>query len=172
MYNNEENNSATPYRASRNLNTSIGNPNIDVNNTMNINIQNVSTNYKDTQTDSSISEERNNNVQVNNVNNDVMKNSILNSKDTIINTEKKKIEEKKSSVNPYIPNVKEKVETINDKSGTKVYTPDSDNNSEEEKKTATSTVRLGSEFRMALLIIVLLLAVLFVLPMFSGIIGG
>ena len=43
MYNSEENNSSVPYRASRNLNTSIGNPNIDVNNTMNINIQNIMT---------------------------------------------------------------------------------------------------------------------------------
>ena len=169
MYNSEENNSSVPYRASRNLNTSIGNPNIDVNNTMNINIQNISTNYKDNQNDNT-SDLQSKQVEVNKIENNVLENNISNSKKININTEKKSTIEDKHVVNPYIPNTKENTLSTNEETQQKVYVP-SEEEKNDEKKTGTNSVKLGPEFRMALLIIVLLLMVLFLLPMFSSI-GG
>ena len=41
---NQSNEKVTPYKATANLNTAISNPSVDINDTMNINIQTMSTN--------------------------------------------------------------------------------------------------------------------------------
>ena len=76
--NDNNNESLTPYKASGNLNTSIGIPHMDVNDPMNINIQNVNTN-------SSMMNNVDNNYQTNNfTNSNIDNNDNITSKNTTI----------------------------------------------------------------------------------------
>ena len=158
MNNDAENSAPVPYKASKNLNTSIGNPSVDINNTMNINIQNVSTSEKKPQ-------EVSNSVEVQN-------NVVENNKEKNASESSQKNNTISKTSNPYTLNVspKENSNEKNIKNEEHVYVPKEENNSEEEAK--PKGIKLGSEFRMALLIIIFLLAVLFLLPVVSDFIGG
>ena len=145
MYNNGEN-IPTPYKASGNLNTSIGNPSMDVNNTMQVNIQSVNSNISNNNANNggnsvvpkaeSISAS-NQNVQVTPKTSTPPNNYASSSSDSKENEIKK----------PYIPN----------------------QNSTGQSK---SKVKMGPEVRFAFLIVVLLIIFVLLLPMISKFVTG
>ena len=132
------NDNVTPYRASGNLNTAIGNPRINVNDPMNMNIQSVSTNP-------SINMQQN--AAINNHQNAISSTeSITNNKylNQSINVEKSSSTERLNGDSP----VKRSFVS----------------NSEKTKKKKIS-INFGPEFKIALLIIVILLVFIFLLPL-------
>lgn len=141
--NNYNDGNIRPYKASGNLNTVIGNPNVNINDTMNINIQNAATNIP-----SNNMAANNNNIQVGNSNTNI--NTMVNNNyssmpnyNTGNNANKNDNSKKKSNV------------SIDNK-----------------HKKKTMSFNLGSEFKIALLITVVLLAFIFLLPMLSELISG
>lgn len=120
-----------PYRASGNLNTSIGIPNIDVNDAMNMNIQSVNTNSSFNNSND-MSQNVANNIGVNN--GDAENNNIQGSTT---------------------------YQDVIDNDGTLAS-----NNAEDKKKKITLNLR--PEFKLALLIIVVLLVFVFLLPVITS----
>ena len=156
MNENQEYNSGVvkPYKATANLNIAIGNPSVNINNTMDVNIQNIKTN---TGVPSSINNNISNtnlNVVDTNVSNIVNKTTIHdntnNNQQNVINSDNSQNKANLSS--DYV---------------TKTYV--TVDNKPKKKKL---TFNLGSEFKMALLIIVILLVFVFILPIISEIIFG
>lgn len=136
MYNPDDNKDeeVTPYRATGNLNTSIGIPMMNVNDPMNMNIESINTN--------SIPQINNQNIEQNNIQSD-----------------NKQIENNDVSKTPNINKDNNKVEPVIKKT----YISNSD------KKKKKVTISLGSEFKIAFLIIVILLAFVLLLPVISTI---
>lgn len=137
--NSNGNDNITPYKASGNLNTSIGIPSIDVNDAMNMNIHSANTNANTLFA---------NNVQEN-ANYDTHSNIPNNNGSQII--QNVSVEESKSDGNEEIDNnasVKRNFVS----------------NSEKTKKKKI-TINLGPEFKIALLIVVVLLVFVFLLPL-------
>ena len=125
MNNNQEEINVSPYKATGNLNRTISNPSASINDAMNVNIQNVTTN----------------NTQV--------------VEPVPINTPP----QQQSNTIPVTPRAQ--TNNINNK----VYV-----NNENKPKKKKLTLSIGPEFKIALLIIVILLAfVLFILPLISNV---
>lgn len=158
MQESNNNDAVTPYRASGNLNTSIGIPKIDVNDPMNINIQSVNTNSSsNNKIDNSFV---NNNIQSMNVVQNPQPNVIPNyySNDST------------NRVQNNYNNVNNNVNTGNIDSNVNVKrTFVSDSNRAKKKKV---TLDFGPEFKIALLIVVVLLVFIFLLPVISSFIDG
>ena len=156
MYNSDDKgmNATTPYRASGNLNTSIGNPSMDVNNAMQINIQSVNT-AANNKTNVSVNT-NNTSKPVTNANNSVPKSA----------TNKEQVNKQSKTV---VPN--NYVNSSNaDKEGIKkAYVPNQNQNHTSQKN---GKVKMGAEFRFAFLIVVLLLAFVLLLPMITSFITG
>ena len=157
--NNNNYNNMTPYRASGNLNVSIGIPTMNVNDAMNTNIQNVNTNY---------SLNNVNNLQGNyntqNVNLSQGNNAILNSNLTQSNNTVSSGYMGQNSVNQGVSNLEYNSEVNNDSAVKRTFV----SNSNKKKK---PSFNLGPEFKIALLIIVVLLAFVFLLPLIPSFIG-
>ena len=143
--NNNNNGSVTPYRATGNLNTAINNPRVNINDTMNVNIQSMATNTVpvnnqnietniNTQVNNQIPIQNNVNYNANNVQNVPLQNNYTQTNQTMVNR-------------------------------TYVTT----DNKPKKKKLSSS---LGPEFKIALLIIVILLVFIFLLPVISDLLGG
>ena len=175
-YNNESNRCPiTPYKATGNLNAVIGNPQVNINDTMNINIQSMTTNSVPIQNlnSTNIVEEpkipnRNVNVQSNNqsTNNIQSNTQSFNSGNfnaTIsqinhveaVNREQQKINSTTTSNNQNDSGVQRTYVTMDNKP--------------KKKKLSLS---LGPEFKIGLLIIVILLVFVFFLPIISDFFNG
>ena len=134
--NNNQDNNYTPYRASGNLNTTIGNPNIDVNDAMNINIQNVATNP----------------IQPNDIN----------TAEAISNS---------APVNPNITNNSIGEDTSNNNNANSVSIKKTYVSNDDRPQKKKIAINLGTEFKIALIIIVVLLAFILLLPMITSFTG-
>lgn len=149
MNNQNENNNinTVPYKATTNMNTMIGNPNANINNTMNINIQSMATN----------------NVTNVSTNNNVQSQYELNTPLTN-KVELGNFENENKTVLPNASAFTSQVNSTPNVNRTYVAT----DNKPKKKKL---TINLGSEFKVALLIIVILLVFIFILPLISNLIG-
>ena len=137
-----------PYKATTNMNTIIGNPNANINNTMNINIQSMATN------------------DVNNIpmsNNDGMERE-LNDASLTNKVEYSDMTKENKTVLPNNNTFDSRVS--NTPNVNKTYV--SIDNKPKKKKL---TINLGSEFKVALLIVVILLVFIFILPLITDLIG-
>ena len=149
MNNNQEEINVSPYKATGNLNRTISNPSASINDAMNVNIQNVTTNNTQVVEPLPINtppQQQSNTIpvtpsaQTNNINNQSIIEEAL-KKQTATNT-----------IN-------------NNNINNKVYV-----NNENKPKKKKLTLSIGPEFKIALLIIVILLAfVLFILPLISNV---
>lgn len=154
MYNNNDehnNENIAHYRASGNLNTAIGNPSVNINDTMNVNIQNMVTNNSDFQPKPPEEQSQilNNNMVTNqNINVDKQSNMIKNQNNINNNQYTNKANISASDV-------------------TRTYVT-TDNRPKKKKL----TLNLGSEFKIALLIIVILLVFIFILPLITDLFKG
>ena len=137
----------TPYRASGNLNTMIANPSINVNDTMNVNIQNMATNSG---------------TMSNNQSYGVSNSPLYNNPGQVI-TDNKSVE------NNFVNNVNNN-QMVNNQSSSYVNKTYVTNENRPKKKTIK--FNLGPEFRIALLIVVVLLVFVFLLPLISKMLGG
>ncbi len=162
MNENQEYNSENikPYKATGNLNTAIGNPSVNINDTMNINIQNMSTNTVNTTSSqnnqnsmplSSLQMPMNNGIPVNNsvsLNNNISTNNIATN---ITNT----------------PVSSQPVNNQNNSFVKKTYVT-----TDNKPKKKNISLHFGSEFKIVLLIMVILLVFVFLLPVISDMFGG
>ena len=149
MNNNQEEINVSPYKATGNLNRTISNPSASINDAMNVNIQNVTTNNTQVVEPVPINtppQQQSNTIpvtpraQTNNINNQ----SII--------EEALKTQTATNTIN-------------NNNVNNKVYV-----NNENKPKKKKLTLSIGPEFKIALLIIVILLAfVLFILPLISNV---
>ena len=149
MNNNQKEINVSPYKATGNLNRTISNPSASINDAMNVNIQNVTTNNTQVVEPVPINtppQQQSNTIpvtpsaQTNNINNQSIIEEAL-KKQTATNT-----------IN-------------NNNVNNKVYV-----NIENKPKKKKLTLSIGPEFKIALLIIVILLAfVLFILPLISNV---
>lgn len=135
----------TPYRASGNLNTVIGNPSVNINDTMNVNIQSIATDVPNS-----------NNIQTSNP--QVVNNSFTNSNfvSNDINN---------SLNNNKVDSGTQNSVTNNNANRTYVTT-------DNRPKKKNISLNFGPEFKIVLLIIVVLLVFVFLLPMISDMFRG
>ena len=159
MNENKDYNSGTvrPYKATSNLNTAIGNPSVNINDTMNVNIQNVATN---TVVTSNIQNDQNNNLNISNDRVQTQQNQ--NSPGMVTyNIPQNNIPNNNINNNSHQPN-NQQANYV-----TRRYVT-TDNKS----KKKTLKINLGPEFKIALLIVVILLVFVFLLPIISEIFLG
>ena len=157
MNNNEyNNNNVMPYKASGNLNTAINNPSVNINNTMDVNIKNMTTNNREY----NIS---NVNVNSNPVNNNI--DSVSVSSDQV-NTN---VATNNNIVNNSTNN---QINNKNNSSNNKSFVSRTYVTTDNRPKKKNKQINLGSEFKIALLIIVILLVFVFLLPVISDMFGG
>ncbi len=143
----ENNNNVTPYRASGNLNTSIGIPQMNVNDPMNMNIQSVNTNLaQNNNVNNTFNSQNNMDIQNNSINGSVPYSNI-NQNNTNTNTNTN------TSLNNEVVN--------NDSPVKRTFVS---NNTKKKK----ASINLGPEFKIALLIIVVLLVFIFLLPVITS----
>lgn len=176
MNENKDYSRVTPYKATVNLNTAIGNPSVNINDTMDMNIQTMATNAKPnvasipsvvqtppvTPVPTVTSNQPQQNIeqkQISNITNNVQNSNqgtipIVN---TITNNNVTSGIDTKTNVEP--PQNSDYV--------TKTYV-----NVNNEPKKKSVTFKVTSELKMALLIIVILLVFIFLLPIISEILGG
>lgn len=140
----ENNNNVTPYRASGNLNTSIGIPQMNVNDPMNMNIQSVNT-------IPTLNNNNNNNNTFSNPNNINIQNNSINGSVPYSNINQN------NNINSSMNN-----EVVNNDSPVKRTFIS--NNTKKKK----ASINLGPEFKIALLIIVVLLVFIFLLPVITS----
>lgn len=160
---NDYTNDRVPYKATTNLNTAIGNPSVNINDTMNVNIKTMST-----------PSDYQNLVQ----NNDVIPNNTLTttniqSVNTLNQTYKEQTTEIPSintnqNVNNYTQNNNIPSQNIQDSNTVKKTYVNMDN----KPRKKTITFNLGPEFKIAILIIVILLVFVFLLPIINELIFG
>ena len=168
--NNYNNGSITPYKASGNLNTAIGNPTVNINDTMDVNIQSMATNTVST------SYINNNQSPVNNtsipVNNNLNSNNNIN---TLTNSNINSIQNNETN-NNVTTNSIHNVSNISNQ-----YIQDEQRNNNINKtyvsidnkpKKKNISLSLGPEFKIGLLIIVILLVFVLFLPMISEFFNG
>ena len=155
MDNNSNNNNVQRYQASStNLNTVISNPTVNINDTMNMNIQNMSS-------DQGINNTANGNV-----------NSMINPSVTAPNIP---VNSGPELTNKYINtniNNNNTVNTINTSNMSNVA-PSINRTyvtNEVKPKKKTASIKMGSEFKTALLIVVILLIFILFLPIISDLI--
>lgn len=138
-----KNENIAPYRATQNLNTRIANPTANINDTMGVNIQSVSTEVTKPKPPEVVREVPFNNANIN------------------INTNQNTILQNNQG------NIQNNTEINNTPNITRTYVS-SDNRPKKKKL----TLNLGSEFKVALLIIVILLVFIFVLPLITDLVNG
>lgn len=139
MNNNDPSNNVGSYRAaSGNLNTVISNPSVNINDTMNMNIQNMNSNNTNQVNLNTIS---NNNVS-NMVNNNTNNNSNIQNTNSNINNNNNYVATSSNVNRTYV-------------------------SSENKPKKKTVSIKMGPEFKIAFLIVVILLVFIFLLPMIS-----
>ena len=168
--NNYDSGNVRPYKASGNLNTAIGNPSVNINDTMNMNIKSMNT--------SSVTSSNNQNYNgimpnQNNVNyNGIMpnQNNVNYSTSGIIDTQTtsnaQSIYPNQTNQNNYAASVENKPNNQSNYANRTYVTPDN-----KSKKKAIK-LDLGPEFKIALLIMVVLLVFIFLLPMIHDFISG
>jgi len=160
--NNNSSSNITPYKATGNLNTAIGNPRININDTMNINIQSMATNTMVSDTNHNNNQlELNSQVQLGSgvPNNTAINNvSVDNGSNNGINNIQNN-DNNKNNIN-YIQNQNNSVVK-------KTYV-----NTDNKPKKKNISLNLGPEFKIALLIIVILLVFIFLLPVISDMFNG
>ena len=159
MNENQEYNSGAvrPYKATSNLNTAIGNPSVNINDTMNVNIQNMVTN---TVVPSNIQNNQNNNLNISNNSGQSPQNQ--NSIETVISTPQNNIPNNNISNNHHQQANNQQTNYV-----TRTYVT-TDNNAKKKKL----GLNFGSEFKIVLLIMVILLVFVFILPILSEIFLG
>ena len=135
----------TPYKATANLNTAIANPNVNINDTMNINIKTMATNIPSVNTE-----------PVNTDNNCV--------KSHINNTE-----QIKNVVNSKVAENQQNNVSGNHNPNVNIKTNESTDNKNKKKNIL---LNIKPELKIALLIIVILLACVLILPILSDLIIG
>ena len=146
MNNNQEEMNVSPYKATGNLNRTISNPSASINDAMNVNIQNVATNNTQVVEPAPVTPPPQQPTSIPIAPN-IQTNNINNQ--SIIEEALKK---------------QNATSTVNS-SNNKVYV-----NNENKPKKKKLTLSIGPEFKIALLIIVILLAfVLFILPLISNV---
>lgn len=165
-----EYNNIKPYKASGNLNTAIANPSVNINDTMNVNIQNLATNQPNL-----INNQNNinyNEAQINNTNIQTIPNNTsiqTNDNQTFIsntnNIPNATVQNYTAVTNNNMNNTLNESNIV---STDKTYVSTTDNNHKKKNK----TFNLGPEFKIGLLIVVILLAFVFLLPMLSDLIFG
>lgn len=156
--NNYDSGNVRPYKASGNLNTAIGNPSVNINDTMNMNIKSMNT--------SSVTSSNNQNY------NGIMpnQNNVNYSTSGIIDTQTtsnaQSIYPNQTNQNNYAASVENKPNNQSNYANRTYVTPDN-----KSKKKAIK-LDLGPEFKIALLIMVVLLVFIFLLPMIHDFISG
>lgn len=154
--NNSSNGGIRPYKASGNLNTVIGNPSVNINDTMNVNIQSMSTNnFNNTNNNFQNMQDDVNTSFVQNINQKIVNNTPVNDTNNNNNTEVNNISNNVSTTKP------------NNSYVTKTYVG---LNSKPPKK--NNNLKIGPELKIALLIIVILMVFIFLLPKISEIFRG
>lgn len=152
--NNYDSGNVSPYKASGNLNTAIGNPSVDINDTMNINIQSMNT----SPIPSSNSQNYNNTMP-----NQSNANYSASGTTTQVNTPAPNVYQNVASQNNYVTsNANNQSNYVN-----KTYVT-----TDNKPKKKTIKLNLGPEFKVALLIIIVLLVFIFLLPMIHDFISG
>jgi len=155
-----------PYKATANLNTAIANPSINVNDTMDVNIQNYKENnpninnvqsYNNSEINNSHLYESN--VKINETANNIPTNQL--NTNTVFNTNNVNTIQNSNARNEAVTN------TSNDFVKKTYVTKDN-----KPKKKKTVSLNMGPEFKIGLLIIVILLAFVFVLPILNDLIMG
>lgn len=162
--NNYNNGNVTPYKASGNLNAAIGNPQVNINDTMNVNIQNMATNVATT---SSV-QNNNPNFTPNNVipaaNNNVVPNNNIPNNNVVTHN----IQNGTGNNNQYTQNIQPaQMSNPNTSYVNKTYV-----SADNKPKKKNISLSLGPEFKIGLLIIVILLVFVFLLPMISDFFNG
>lgn len=160
---NDYTNDRVPYKATTNLNTAIGNPSININDTMDINIKTMSppNNYQSLVQNSDVIP--NNAVTTQNKQSVETQNQVSQSQlegVTSINTNQ--------NVNNYTQNNNIPSQNIQDSNTVKKTYVNMDN----KPRKKTITFNLGPEFKIAILIIVILLVFVFLLPIINEFIFG
>lgn len=151
--NDNNSNGVGPYRATSNMNTYIDTPNANFNGMMNVNIQNTTTN----------SSNHGNNVI--NSNNNIQASPTIDSSNAVnSNYNNHVIDDNLSSGSTMINNSNNH---NNSENVTKTYI-----GSNNKPKKKTMTLNLGPEFKIAFLIVVILLIFVFLLPYISDLIRG
>ncbi len=152
MNENNNNSNVTPYRASGNLNTVIGNPSVNINNMMDVNIQIASTNSKPSKSDAT-DVVNSNGVQIPTNAYQAPKSHIVTSN---VETEQAQVVNNAITRQNNIPQG-------NNQYVQRTYVG---NNGTPKKKKIQFNI--GSEFKMVILIIVILLVFILLLPIFTG----
>ena len=147
--NTNNNDNVAPYRASKNLNTSIGIPSMDVNDPMNMNIQSVNTNSS---------------LNTNNINNANINNSYIQNVPNNTNMSNGNVQSMPNNINMSNNNIQNNTEVVSNTTVKRNFV----SNSKGKKK---NSINLGPEFKIALLIIVVLLVFIFLLPVITSFIG-
>lgn len=161
--NNYNNGNVSPYKASGNLNTIIGNPAVNINSAMDVNIQNVATNKVNVNNSNDLSTAsknmRSSGVNLLGVQNNssVVTNTPINNTNINHNSDTKVTNIDNTSNNAY----------SNNNYVTKTYVEKND-----KPKKKNIQLKLGAEFKMALLIVVILMIFIFLLPKISEIFRG
>lgn len=158
--NNYNNDTIRPYKATINLNTVIGNPNANINNAMDVNIQNVTADSQNTNSIQNIPNIPYYRENTNNTPDMIQKNEIK--KDEVIIPNIEKTNNDISVNNNSNINTNENTDYVK-----KVYIT-----KDNKPKKKTTSLNMGPEFKIVLLIIVILLAFVLLLPMLNDLIMG
>lgn len=160
MNDNETKNSEniTPYRASGNLNTAISNPKVNINDTMNVNIQSMATNEVPLN-GSNVGSTSINNSAISSIPNIPNQNlpSNMPSANNINNNTSVNINTQSGNYNS-----SNNINTVGNSNVKRTYV--TNDNKPRKKKIS---LNIGSEFKIALLIVVILLVFIFILPMIT-----
>lgn len=151
--NNGYNSNVTPYKASGNLNTAIENPSVNINDTMNVNIQSMVTNR------SVMTNNGNSNVQ-NQVpisNNQDINNGVISTNNI-------------GRSNNLLNNNEISGQQVNNQSGSFVNKTYVTVDNKPKKKNVS--LKLGSEFKVVLLIVIILMIFIFLLPIITDLFNG
>lgn len=161
--NNDYTNGKVPYKATTNLNTAIGNPSVNINDTMNVNIKTMSTpsNYQNLVQNSGVTP--NNTVATPNIQSIETQNPGYQAPTKGIpnlNTNQ--------NINNYTQNNNIPNQNVQDSNTIKKTYVNMDN----KPKKKNVTFNVGPEFKIAILIIVILLVFVFLLPIINELIFG
>lgn len=157
--NNNYTNGKVPYKATTNLNTAIGNPSVNINDTMNVNIKTMSTpsNYQSLVQNSGVMP---NTPNIQNV--ETQNQTYQDSTKGVSNISTNQ------NINNYTQNNNIPNQNVQDSNTIKKTYVNMDN----KPKKKNVTFNVGPEFKIAILIIVILLVFVFLLPIINELIFG
>lgn len=159
--NNYNKSNVGPYKASGNLNTFIGNPSVNINDTMDVNIQSIATN------DVHKNDSNNINTSPRSMYDDgINQYGVQNNYQTLVTNTSINNTNAKYSANTIFTDTNNNSNKTNNNI-TKTYV-----GVNEKPKKKNIQLKLGSEFKIALLIIVILMIFIFLLPKISEIFRG